>query len=271
MDNFSALESNNRSTEALDLAAVLAAALGKSNVMPLRPQDEVLLEATTSFRFGPDRSRLAWSVGEGPLVVLVHGYSGRGVQMAALAHKIAGLGFRSVFFDAGGHGASRAEKVGFHTFINDTRDLVLHLNEPIHALVGHSAGALAMMRARALHAIGADRYVVISAPLFPYVPLDTMRQRGATEEALDHIKAVLCDQFESSWSALTRGDAFTSEAGKPLLAIYDKSDDRVRHTDADRLATLWPDATILKTDGFGHNRILQAPETLDATAEFVSR
>jgi len=263
------LEPYRRSNPALDMVAMLTAVLGKTLDMPLRPQDEALFEGTEPFRFGPDGSRQAWSIGEGPLAVLVHGYSGRGVQMATLARRLAAEGFRSIFFDAGGHGASRPEKIGFFTFIDDTRDLTAHLDTPVHALVGHSAGALAMMRARGLYGVAAEKYAAISAPLFPYVPLESMRGRGVPEAGLDYIKAILSEQFQMSWSSLAAGDAYLPEAGKKLLAVYDTTDERVRHTDADALAGLWPGTRIVKPAGYGHNRILQAGETLDAVADFL--
>ena len=225
------METFARTSEALEIAGALAVALGITKPMPLRPQDAELLAGAREFRFGPDQSRCGWSIGEGPIVLLVHGYSGRGVQMAALAHRIAAEGFTAVFFDAGGHGGSRAEKVGFSTFIHDTAAIVAHLDAPVFAMVGHSAGGLAMMRARAVFGVEADRYAVISAPFYPYVPLEGMQQRGAPDDALTFVKAVLSDQFRTSWSALVGGVAYAPETDKPLLAIYDRADERVRHAD----------------------------------------
>lgn len=261
---------DQRSSPALDMAAAFAGALGQAQILPLRPEDETLLEGTAPFRFGPDDSRQGWSIGAGPAVILVHGYSGSGIQMAPLARHIAEAGYRCVFFDAGGHGSSRPEKVGFHTLINDTRDLFHHLGGAVFGMVGHSAGGLAMMRARALHTLGAEKYAVIAAPFFPYVPLDTMRGHGAPEEALDHIKAILSDQFQLPWSALAQGEAYAPEERRPLLAVYDKGDPRVRHTDADALAEIWPGARLVKTEGYGHNRILRAEETLQSVREFIA-
>lgn len=262
------MEEYERSSDVLEVAAMLGEALGQSSVMPLRPKDESLLAQAETFGFGA--GRIGWSVGSGPVVLLVHGYSGRGVQMAALAFEIARQGFRAIFFDAGGHGASRVEKIGFFTFINDTRDIVDHLNEPIFAMIGHSAGGLAMMRARDLYGVAAERYTLISAPFYPYVPLEGMLKRGAPTAALPYVKAILADQFRTSWSSLARGVAYVSEKSKPLLAIYDTDDERVRHTDADRLGAIWPGARIVKTKGYGHNRILQADEALQAVVAFLT-
>lgn len=244
-----------------DIAAELAHQLGRSKKMPLRPQDTVLLEGADCFHFGPDESRIAWSVGQGPLVLLVHGWGGRGTQMGGLAHALANIGFRCVFFDAGGHGDSRQELVGFDTFIADTDALSRHLGQPIFAWIGHSAGGLGMMAARALLGLAADRYVCISTPLYPYVPLETIRKNtGFGDDVLDHLKPLLAAQFKAPWDALESGLAYEVEGGGKLLLACDRDDERVRHQDADTIASAWPGARVMKTDGYGHNRILQAPE-----------
>lgn len=265
------MDINARSDSELDLVAQLAARLGRAREMPLRPKDQALLESANAFKFGPDASKLAWSVGDGPLVILVHGYSGRGVQMAKLALEIAGKGFKCVFFDAGGHGDSRAEKIGFFTFMNDTRDVVRHFDTPVYALIGHSAGALGMMHARNLYGVSAQKYGVICAPIYPYVPLENMRLGGAPEQSITHIKAILSDQFQTSWSSMVSGISFQAEEGKPLLAVYDLDDQMVRHQDAEALGEIWPKTTIVKTEGYGHNKILQAPETIKAVLEFLDQ
>lgn len=262
---------NARSEPELDLVAQLAARLGNAREMPLRPKDQALLEGAEAFKFGPDDSRIAWSVGKGPLVILVHGYSGRGVQVAKLALEVAGKGHQCVFFDAGGHGDSRAEKIGFFTFMNDTRDVVRHFDTPVYALIGHSAGALGMMHARNLYGVSAQKYGVICAPLYPYVPLENLRLAGAPEQSITYIKAILSDQFQTSWSSMVSGISFQVDEGKPLLAVYDLDDKMVNHEDAEALRQLWPDTTIVKTEGYGHNKILQAPETIKAVLEFLDQ
>lgn len=260
---------NETSNAALDLAARMTVSMGAAGGLPLRPEDADLLDSAEPFRFCGD-TRQGWSVGDGPVVCLVHGFGGLGVQMMPLAQHLAAQGFRAVFFDAGGHGASYPGRIGFDTFIDDTAALCDAIGPEVHALVGHSAGGLAMMRARQVHGVRASCYGVIAAPLFPYVPLDRMRGQGAPEEALDHVKAVLSDQFRISWSALAAGESFLPDGDAPMLAVYDTADDRVRHSDAERIATLWPGTRIVKTAGQGHNRVLRAAETLAAVADFVS-
>lgn len=238
--------------------------------MPLRSQDAQLLIDAHTFRFGPDQSRHAWMIGQGPLVLLVHGWGGRGVQMGVMARALAAAGFRCIFFDAGGHGGSRSEPVGFHTFINDVGALSEHVGQTVFAYIGHSAGALGMMASRSMRGVRAERYICIAAPRYPYVPLESIKRNyDVSDEVIELVKGSLASQFECDWLALQTGSAYRSDVAGKLMLAYDIDDERVHHMDADRIAAGWPGAHVLKTQGFGHNKILQAPELLAEALSFL--
>lgn len=255
-----------------EMAKHLIRALSTPASMPLRPQDSTLLDGAAFFRFGPEDSRCAWSIGNGPLVLMVHGWGGRGVQMAPLARALATAGYRCIFFDAGGHGDSRPEPIGFDTFIRDVVALTGHVGEPVHAWIGHSAGGLGMMASRALKGVGAERFVCIAAPRYPYVPLESLKKRfGASDLVLDLVKPVLAAQFETDWRSLEAGGAYGPIGGSQLLLTYDLDDERVRHADADRIAATWPGAVVHKTATLGHNRILKSTEVVAQVLAFLDK
>lgn len=250
-----------------EMAAMLSARMRQPVPMPPRSQDAALLDGFERFQVD---GRQAWAIGQGPLVLLVHGWGGRGSQMAGLARSLAARDCRCILFDAGGHGASAVAPLGFDGFIHDTHLLSRFVGQEIHGWIGHSAGGLGLMAARALHGVAARRYVCIAAPFFPYVPLETLKaQAGATDEVLEHVKPILAAQFGTGWDELEAGAAYAPEVGRDLLLVYDRDDDRVRHEDAERIAALWPGAEVLKTAGHGHNRVLLAPEMWERVGRFL--
>jgi pimeloyl-ACP methyl ester carboxylesterase len=237
----------------------------RSPRMPLRDEDAARLAAMKSWQFGNDGAKRAWSIGSGRLIILVHGWGGIGAQMAPLAAAIAAAGFRCVLFDALGHGESDVGRIGFDRFGDDVAELCASLGEMPFALVGHSAGALGMMAARYRHGISAQHYVCLAMPLFPYVPLETLKGKFLfSDEYLAPLKPELAGQFDRSWAALEAGCVFAENPQGKLTLVYDRADPRVRHGDADAIAALWPDARVIKTDGLGHNRILRNPEVIAA-------
>lgn len=238
---------------------------------PLRRREEALLGSCEPFRFGENDALAGWRVGEGPLVFLTHGWGGCGAQMAKLALALAGQGFCAIFFDAGSHGASETMRMGFDRFMADAAALQSFMGTAPYAWVGHSAGALALMAARRTHRIAAQRYACIAPPFFPYVPIERMRAMGASEEVLEHVKPRFAHQFESDWAALEGGLAWTPEPGGALFLAYDGDDNVAHPEDGDAVRKAWPGATLMRTQGFGHNRILQSDEVVAALSRHLAQ
>lgn len=240
--------------------------------LPLRAEDATFLESCEAFRFGPENSRAGWSLGDGPLVVLAHGWGGLGVQMAPLARALAAQGMRCVFYDIGGHGQSRPEPINFVTIIGDFIALLDHLGQAARAWIGHSAGGQGMMAARALHDVGAaDAYVCLSTPIAPYVPIDMLaRETGASATELDAARKLFAGHFGCPWPEMEAGAFYHPEPGKRLMLVHDRDDPIVRHGDAELIARGWESALIHKTDGLGHNRVLRDPATVEAVARFIA-
>ncbi len=71
---------------------------------PISSSEQEAMAQARRMSYG--ESNVAWVWGNGPLVMFVHGWSGRAAQMAPLALHVANLGFRSVAIDVTGHGDS---------------------------------------------------------------------------------------------------------------------------------------------------------------------
>lgn len=259
--------------QAEEMANALYAKLrgARAASLPLRDEDAARLAECTAFRFGDADALAGWEIGEGPPVLLVHGWGGRGAQMSGLAHSLARHGFRVIFFDAGSHGDSGDKPLGFDRFMEDAAALQHHIGQTPYAWVGHSAGALAIMRGRRTHGIRAGRYACLAAPFLPYVPIERMRAMGAPEIVLEHIKPMIADQFSCSWAELEAGAAWErDDADAPLMIAYDSDDRIVRPEDGDRIACIRPDAHLVRTKDHGHNRILGSEVARDELLRHLS-
>lgn len=236
------------------------------------PLDQVQRDAINQaqpLRYGTQASHTAWCWGEGPLVLLVHGWNGRAAQMAPLARHIAEQGYRAVAIDITGHGDSPGTRTQWQFFRSDLLQLVRALDQDIHTLIGHSAGALAMMAARHAGEVGASRYACISAPSHPFPPIEVIRRKLAPRPAvINRYQALIAEQLGASWDDMQAGAFYRGLREKTLL-ICDQDDRIVNHHEGDKLSGLMPTAQLLKTQGYGHTRILNAQEVKDALTEFV--
>src|SRR6266704_5291675 len=222
-------------------------------------------------RMSYGESNVAWVWGNGPLVMFVHGWSGRAAQMAPLALHVANLGFRSVAIDVTGHGDSPKRHTRWDYFLRDIAALSQSLQEEVYAYVGHSAGALSMMAARALKGIHARRYACICAPSFPFPPINVIQKKlNPKESVVEHYKKHIAGQFETTWEELQAGCSYAN-AGSDTLLFYDETDRFVHHSEGDRIQTLCPGAQVVKTRAYSHQEILAAPELARTLGAFLQQ
>lgn len=105
---------------------------------------------------------VAWRWGEGPVVLLVHGFEGNRAQFAAIVSALVERGFAPVALDVPAHGESAGHELTAVKFIAAIERTLARL-APVHAVIGHSLGA-AMSLYSVAHTGGANRVALISAP-----------------------------------------------------------------------------------------------------------
>jgi pimeloyl-ACP methyl ester carboxylesterase len=209
-----------------------------------------------------------WSWGDGPPVLLVHGWEGRGSQMGAFAAPLAAAGFRAVAYDAPGHGASDGERSSIPEMADAVAGVAALLGG-VHAVVAHSAGAAAASVALAA-GTGAERLVYLAPP---DDPVRFLRLAGAMvglpPVVARHAQRRIERRFDVSFDAF-RGARLAPRIGLPLLAFHDPADQEVPFDEARALVSHWPAARLVPTPGLGHRRLLRDPEVVRQAVEFVA-
>jgi len=236
------------------------------------PAEQRALEHAEKLHYGVAGKNVAWAWGRGPLVILVHGWGGRGAQLGPLAMHIASLGFRAVAIDITGHGASAKHHTAWPYFFSDISALAHSLNENVHAYIGHSVGGLAMMAARQISGICASRFVCICSPSFPASRIEILRRRLMPSEAgMASYKAFLAQQFAApSWAELEAGSAYDG-SGPETLLVYDVADRFVSHCEGDKIHARCPGTRLVKIHAHGHNRILVNPRLAREIGAFLTQ
>lgn len=251
---------------AIRLVCALAARTQRPRIT--EPQQHAMAQAER-LHYGAGGRHAAWVWGNGPLVILVHGWNGRAAQLAPLAMDLAQRGFRCVAIDVTGHGSSPGNSTEWAYFMDDLAALSQSLGQEVHAYIGHSAGGLAMMATRALKGIRAQRYVCICAPSHPFPPIDVICARlNPGPHLVERYKDHIARQFHSSWEQLEGGHAY-AEVGPELLLFYDEADRFVPHGEGDRIQRLVPGSRLTKTTIYGHSKVLGALELADAVGAFL--
>ncbi len=211
----------------------------------------------------------AWMWGQGPLVLLAHGWAGRGGQMAPLGQALAQAGFRAIVFDAPGHGRSPGATSSLPEMAWAIHDLGRRMG-PVHGLVAHSLGSAAA--SHALYQGLQVEKVVYMAPVadITYLAHLYMEKIGFTREVLKRMQAWTERRFGTLWAQF-EGRKLAPSLGHPLLLFHDRADRQVPWEQGRALAAAWPEAELVSTRGRGHLGILRDPAVIERTVEFLGQ
>ena len=211
-----------------------------------------------------------YSWGEGPAVLFVHGWSGRGSQVAAFIKPLNQAGYRVIAVDLPGHG----EAPGKRTNILECAAVLQAVNKgygPIHAVITHSFGGMVLAYALK-QGMQVARVVCIAAPADAGFLLETFAQTLSMHKA---VTDVMWRRLEQRFGGDFRQRISTTNnvkgLGMPALIIHDEDDVGVPWQHGRMIADAWPGAQFMKTRGLGHGRILRDAETIRAAVEFISR
>jgi pimeloyl-ACP methyl ester carboxylesterase len=235
-----------------------------------RPSKRIagLLEGGQAFELTSGGRRIAaWSWGEGPRVYLVHGWGGRGGQLAEFVSPLLEHGFSVTTFDAPAHGGSAGRRTSLLDFYDVLRTLVDRLGNG-HGVIAHSLGASAA--ALALHRrvpLGRAVFIGPSAE-----PAEWTRRFAHRFRIAPHVVVAMQARSERRlgvrWEDL-KLTALARELASPLLVIHDEDDEDVPWSDGALVASVWPGARLLTTRGLGHRQVLKHPDVLRAATDFL--
>jgi pimeloyl-ACP methyl ester carboxylesterase len=233
------------------------------------PREREVLAEATSFEvpLGATTSIRAWRWGSGPVILLVHGWEGRGAQLSPFVRPLAGAGFQVVAFDAPGHGASPGARSSLPQFAWAVRCVAEATAMP-YAVIAHSLGCAAATLALR-EGLTADRVVFFSPPLDPSDYVNRFGDiLGFNGEVLERMKLRIEERFLRKWS-----DYSLAENGRemtaPLLIVHDRDDTETFWSEGAALAEAWPGARLITTEGLGHRRILREPTIVEAVSRFI--
>ena len=207
--------------------------------------------------------------GTGPIVLFIHGWSGRGSQVAAFAEPLIAAGYRVMSVDAPGHGATPGDR----TNILECAAVVQafsHQYGPVHAAITHSFGGMVLAYAMN-NGMSVERVVCISAPAHVDYLLDSFAQTLSIPDAvIADLRRRMEAHFPGGYWENISTVVNVRELDVPALIIHDEYDHSVPWEQGKIIASAWPGAQFLKTSGLGHGRILRDKTVINATVDFIN-
>lgn len=227
------------------------------------------LAAGHAFVVPVGRERLrAWRFGAGPAVLLVHGWGGRGAQLAAFIPSLVAAGCGAVTFDAPAHGASTGRLASGTSFAEAVSAVAARVEA--RAAIGHSLGAAGMGWALA-DGLHLDAAVMLAPPrgadAFFCRFCDALALPEPVRDALRERIRRRCGVAPEDFDLPSR----VAGASMPLLVLHDRHDGEVPWKDGEAIARAWPSAALVRTEGLGHRGILRDASVATRAVAFVLR
>jgi pimeloyl-ACP methyl ester carboxylesterase len=200
-----------------------------------------------------DEQIAVYTSGDGPRVLLVHGWEGAASDFTSIEKVFLDRGFGVVRFDQPAHGRSTGKRTTLPKMARAVLD-VARATGPFTAVVGHSLGASSVLLALR-DGLPAQRAVLISPPRDAREFIGMLGQRlGISAKRVAGAIALLERTVGSVGGRET--DRVANQLRVPGLVLHDRDDRAVPFAHGVAIAAAWPGARFVPLTGVGHRKSL---------------
>lgn len=225
--------------------------------LPLLAQSERI-----TLRFG--LSALRW--GQGPAVLLMHGWEGRPTQFASLITALVDDGYSVIALDGPAHGHSSGREAHVLLFARAMLDAAAEL-PPLHAVVGHSMGGASAMLAVQL-GLRTEALVSIAAPSRF---LDVLRGFAGMVGLPPRARSAFIQEVELTFGMpLKHLDVAHYQMNIPGLIVHAEDDTFVPVRASQAIHEAWFDSRLLRLEQGGHQKVLADPRVIEGVLALLA-
>lgn len=201
-------------------------------------------------------------------VLLVHGWSGRGTQLAKIASALKVMGYQTISFDAPGHGKADG-KMSMMPFFIEAVKFLDDKYGPFEAVIGHSLGGMSSLRA-IKDGLKTNKLILIgTANNVTEITRNFAANMKMNDKVARKMKAYLDNKFKQDMDALSGAES-AKEVFTPTLIIHDEHDVDVEVNSAYEIDEVLENSELMITKNLGHRRILGNPEVINKITSFIA-
>lgn len=216
-----------------------------------------------------NRDIVVYHYGDSPKkVLLVHGWSGSGTQLAIMAKALLDEGFSVVSFDAPAHGKSPG-KISMMPFFSEASHFLEQKYGPFEAAIGHSLGGMASLKA-VKDGLKISKLVVIgTANSITHITKDFARNMKLNDKVAKKMKSYLDTKLREDMENYS-GAISAQQVSIPTLVVHDKHDVDVPVSAAHDIYNSLENGELFLTEKLGHRRILGNKKVIEKTIHFLT-
>lgn len=208
-----------------------------------------------------------FAAGEGPVVLLVHGWGEWAANLGAFIDPLVAAGYRVVGFDLPAHGRSSGTQTDALVNAAAVADGAASQGGA-HAVVAHSMGAHATTTA--LHrGLEVDAVALLAPAVRLYGVEEFAEMLSLPQAAARGLRATIERRYGTSvWEDLS-ADLLARKLRTPALIVHDADDDQIAPSEGRALSEAWQGSRLVVTEGLGHGRIIRDAGVIQQVVAFL--
>jgi pimeloyl-ACP methyl ester carboxylesterase len=205
--------------------------------------------------------------GDGPTVLLVHGWGGHAARLSQFVAPLRAAGFSVMSFDGPAHGESEGFRASVPEFA-DAIEALQRIYGGFQGAVAHSLGAMACMLALR-RGLALPRAVFLAPAADPErYAKKFARFFGISPHIRESMETRFQERYQIRWQDLRIAE-WVARCPTRLLVFHDRRDACVPICDGASIVKAWRGARLVPTGGLGHHRILQDPAVISRAVAFL--
>lgn len=207
--------------------------------------------------------------GSGPVILLVHGWAGRGTQFRKFVPALNKAGYSAVAFDGPAHGSSEGKSTDIREF-QETLFEIRKKAGTVEAIIAHSFGGVASLFA-IMNGLQVNTLINIASPTIGDEIINTyLRAINGSWKTGEYFKSYILRTTGRPFSEFTSLYFVQHLQHKlNLLLVHDSEDQEVTIQHAFMLQEHYPHAELFQTVGLGHTRILKDEMVINRCVTFI--
>ncbi|MDP4686949.1 MAG: alpha/beta hydrolase [Salibacteraceae bacterium] len=211
---------------------------------------------------------MVYSMGEGPVVIGLHGWAGRGIQFRMFAEALAESGYKFITFDAWGHGQSEGKMSSLFEF-SEGLDMILNQESNVKVVLAHSLGSAAASYYAAEKGT-LPALVTFGAPVVAEDILSSFTDTiNASKKIHAGIRQKAIERYNTTFDEVAMENTF-KKVSCPVLGLHGLEDKDVPHTHLDVLKSIQPNMDARKYEGIGHRSILKNEKVIEEVMGWIN-
>lgn len=201
-------------------------------------------------------------------ILLVHGWSGRGTQLAKIAEEFLNLGFETVSFDAPAHGKSKGNSTLLPEFIASILEIEKQFG-PFEFAIGHSLGGMSILNAIKQNFKVNKAVIIGSGDVVQDIIDGFITKLHLKPKYGKLLKAYFEKKNDATMDSFSAYNA-AKDVKIPILIIHDENDDEIPIKAAYNIQKHLQNSKIIITKGLGHRKILGDKKVIQDIKTFLS-